>query len=147
MKLLSKKIFFFFTDIYADFLTVRLTHAQISVTFWFQGNPGFGYPGSKGDRGPAGPPGPPGPPGSSTEVEVRGDGSVVQKMAGPRGPPGPPGPTGPAGTDGEPVSSLQRKEWFICCLCFLLANAFTFKRNSVIPFSSRICQKWSCICR
>jgi len=117
------------------------------LPFWFQGNAGFGYPGSKGDRGPAGPPGPPGPPGPSAEVEVRGDGSVVQKVMGPRGPPGPPGPAGPAGNDGEPVSSLQRKEWFNYCLCFLLANTFTFERNSVITFLSRICQKWSCICR
>lgn len=109
------------------------SNAQIAVTFWFQGSSGFGYPGSKGDRGPAGPPGPPGPPGPSADVEMRGDGSVVQKVAGPRGPPGPPGPPG---VDGEPVSSSQRKEWFNYCLCFLLANAFTFKRNSVIPFQA-----------
>lgn len=67
---------------------------------------------------------------------MRGDGSVVQKVAGARGPPGQPGPPGPPGTDGEPVSSSQRKEWFNYCLYFLLANAFTFKRNSVIPFQA-----------
>lgn len=108
-------------------------YAQICLAFWFQGNSGFGYPGSKGDRGPPGPPGPPGPSGPSAEVEVRGDGSVVQKVAGPRGPPGPPGPSGLAGADGEPVSRSQSKEWFNYWLYFLLANAFPFKRNSVIP--------------
>lgn len=108
-------------------------HAQISLAFWLQGNSGFGYPGSKGDHGPPGSPGPPGPPGPSAEVEVRGDGSVVQKVAGPRGPPGPQGPPGPAGVDGEPVSRSESKEWFNYWLYFLLANAFPFQRNSVIP--------------
>ncbi|XP_026861492.2 collagen type XVIII alpha 1 chain a isoform X1 [Electrophorus electricus] len=70
-----------------------------------KGAAGFGFPGPKGEPGLPGPPGPPGLPGPIASVVERGDGSVVQRVAGPRGPPGPqgpPGPAGPSGTDGEP---------------------------------------------
>uniref|UniRef100_A0A4W4H4M6 FZ domain-containing protein n=1 Tax=Electrophorus electricus TaxID=8005 RepID=A0A4W4H4M6_ELEEL len=76
--------------------------------YFLQGAAGFGFPGPKGEPGLPGPPGPPGLPGPIASVVERGDGSVVQRVAGPRGPPGPqgpPGPAGPSGTDGEPVSS------------------------------------------
>uniref|UniRef100_A0A4W4GXF4 Thrombospondin-like N-terminal domain-containing protein n=1 Tax=Electrophorus electricus TaxID=8005 RepID=A0A4W4GXF4_ELEEL len=79
--------------------------------YFLQGAAGFGFPGPKGEPGLPGPPGPPGLPGPIASVVERGDGSVVQRVAGPRGPPGPqgpPGPAGPSGTDGEPVSSCKK---------------------------------------
>lgn len=75
---------------------------QLVIVLFSQGAAGFGYPGAKGDQGP---PGPPGPPGRSADIMERGDGTVVQRIEGPKGPPGPPGPAGPAGAEGEPVSS------------------------------------------
>ena len=94
-----------------SFVTLVTKWGTEAHIFFFQGVAGFGYPGPKGDQGPSGPPGLPGPPGPSADVVERGDGSVVQRVAGPRGPPGPQGPpgtAGPAGADGEAVSSSKK---------------------------------------
>lgn len=101
--------FFFFNQEILD-MTIILHWSLLTFFLFSQGAAGFGYPGAKGDQGPQGPPGPPGPPGPSAEVVERGDGSVVQRIAGPRGPPGPPGSpgsAGPAGAEGEPVSNSE----------------------------------------
>ncbi|XP_067844119.1 collagen alpha-1(XVIII) chain-like isoform X2 [Heptranchias perlo] len=70
-----------------------------------KGVAGFGYRGPKGDKGDPGtrgPPGVPGPAGPPATVLERGDGVVVEHIAGVQGPPGLPGPSGPPGRDGEP---------------------------------------------